>query len=150
VIAAHCASLGESPDLDANPNPDKAPAVPNFDLFARLMAEPASQGLLHADLSAITQANRAAVIPRLLREREWMPRLLNGTDYPLPGIMPLFSLNGLVAAGVLDEATLPVLRELRHVNPLLFDFVLKRNLHAGAERFPASVFETRTFFERTA
>ena len=33
-------------------------------------------------------------------------------------------------------------------NPLLFDFVLKRNLRATSKRLAAGIFETRTFFDR--
>lgn len=147
VIAAHCATLGESHDLDADPNPDKAPAARNFDLFARLMGERRYEGLLFGDISAITQVNRAAVLPDLMENaRAWDGRLLNGSDYPLPGILPLFSPRRLVSAGLLDEALLPGLRRLRESNALAFDFALKRNLRAGGWRFPDSTFETRAFF----
>src|SRR5258706_11557237 len=72
VIAAHCATLGESLDLDANANPDKAPKASDFDLFARLMDDRRYQGLLYGDLSAITQVNHAAALPRLLaRVPDW-------------------------------------------------------------------------------
>ncbi len=150
VIAAHCASLGHSPDLDANANPDKAPEVANFALFTRLMRERRYEGLLFGDLSAVTQANRAEVVPAIIAERAWAGRLLNGTDYPLPGIMPLFSVNGFAAAGLIDAAAVPVLRDLRPVNPLLFDFVLKRSLRWRGERLGDSVFETRGFFDGRA
>lgn len=126
VIAAHCASLGKA----------------NFEAFTQLMAERQYEGLLFGDISAVTQANRAEVIPTILAKREWHPRLLNGTDYPLPGIMPLFSVNGFVKAGLLEESKAVTIRKLRDVNPLLFDFVLKRSLG-----FPANIFETRPFFE---
>ena len=62
--------------------------------------------------------------------------------------MPITSVKDLVTLGVLDETLVPTLRNLRESNSLLFDFVLKRNLHLGGERFPASVFETRGFFEK--
>jgi uncharacterized protein len=146
VIAAHCATLGESPDLDVSSDLAKAPMAENFDLFTRLMAERRYEGLLFGDLSAITQANRAIYLPRLLGMEAWDGRLLNGSDYPLPGIMPIFSLNAMVAAGVLEERVVPALRELRNVNALLFDLVLKRNLRIGSRRLPASAFETRDFF----
>lgn len=149
VIAAHCATLGFSPDLDAQPDPSRAPQARNLDLFARLMGEPRYAGLLYGDLSAVTQANRAGTIPELIEARAWHARLLNGTDYPLPGIMPIFSVQGFVRAGMLDEAVAEVLKELRHVNPLVFDFVLKRSLAWRGARFPAAVFETRPFFEPT-
>lgn len=150
VVAAHCATLGVSPDFDASKNPDKAPEVQNFELFSRLMADRRYDGLLFGDISAVTQANRAEYLPRLLAMRQWDGRLLNGSDYPLPGIMPLFSLDRLVAAGLLDEKVVPTLRELRNVNALLFDFVLKRNLRSGAHRLPDSAFETREFFVKNA
>jgi mannonate dehydratase len=150
VIAAHCASLGVSPDLDANPNPDKAPEARNVDLFARIMADARLGPRLAGDLSAITQANRIEALPTILAARGWHGRLLNGSDYPLPGIMPLFSLNAFVSAGLLDEAALPVLRELRHLNPLQFDFVLKRSLRLEGAGLPDSAFETRGFFDRAA
>ena len=147
VIAAHCATLGESADTDAVKDPARAPKVANFDLFTRLMAEPRYEGRLFGDLSAVTQANRAEQLPRLLaKAAAWEGRLLNGSDYPLPGIMPLFSMNAMVSAGVLDAAVVPGLRELRNVNALLFDFVLKRNLRAAGARLPDSAFETRDFF----
>lgn len=148
VIAAHCATLGESPDIDQQPNCDKAAACSNLKLFERLMDEPRYEKLLYGDISAVTQTNRAWALPTLLQKRHWHPRLLNGSDYPLPGIMPLFSPRSLVKDGLLDESALPVIRELRHVNPLLFDFVLKRNLRFKGDKFPNSVFETRGFFDR--
>jgi uncharacterized protein len=147
VVAAHCASLGESPDLDANPDPALAPKARNFDLFARLMREDRFAGLLYGDLSAVTQANRAAVVPEILEKASWHGRLLNGTDYPLPGIMPLFSVQGFARAGLLEDSAVPVLSELRHVNPLAFDFVLKRSLSWRGARLPGSAFETRRFFD---
>jgi mannonate dehydratase len=147
VIAAHCATLGHSPDLDASANPDKAPNAANFDLFVRLMGERRYEKLLFGDISAVTQANRAASLPQLLSlANGWDGRLLNGSDYPLPGILPLFSMNAMVAAGVLDERVVPGLRGLREVNALAFDFALKRNLRNGTARFPDSAFETRDFF----
>ncbi|MBL0140587.1 MAG: amidohydrolase family protein [Betaproteobacteria bacterium] len=147
VVAAHCASLGESPDLDAHPDSARAPRVRNLDLFARLMRDPRYANLLYGDLSAVTQANRAATVPELIEATAWHARLLNGTDYPLPGIMPIFSVQGFVRAGMLEEASARVLTELRHVNPLAFDFVLKRSLAWRGARFPAAVFETRHFFD---
>jgi mannonate dehydratase len=147
VVAAHCATLGESPDLEASANPDKAPAVENFQLFARLMGDRRYGELLHGDISAITQVNRARYVPALLDRGEWHPRLLNGSDYPLPGIMPLFSLKNLAAEGLLQAPAAEALKEARHANALLFDFSLKRHLVHRGRRFPASVFETRPFFE---
>jgi hypothetical protein len=54
-----------------------------------MMGEARYEKLLFADISALTQRNRSVEMLRLLIERsEWHPRLLNGSDYPLPGIVP--------------------------------------------------------------
>ncbi len=146
VVAAHCASRGQDQDLDRGAN---APLVESFELFARLMDEPRYAGRLFGDLSAMTQINRAApALARVIERSDWHARLLNGSDYPLPGVMPIFSLEHLVQLGLLDPAAVPVLGEIRRHNPLLFDFVLKRQLRSGGRALPATVFETRAFFDR--
>lgn len=143
VIVAHCASMGEDRDLDRGAN---GPVVESFELFARLMGEARHVGRLYGDLAAMTQTNRAATLARTLRAPEWHGRLLNGSDYPLPGLMPIFSVDYLVSLGLLDPSAAPVLSEIRRHNPLLFDFVLKRSLSADGHRFSRRVFETRGFF----
>ncbi len=146
VVVAHCATMGEDRDLDRGPG---GPYVESFALFARLMDDPRYGRNLHGDLSAVTQANRAGpALARLIERDDWHARLVNGSDYPLPGIMPLYSMSQLAGLGVIEAAIAPVLAEIREHNPLLFDFVLKRQLRAGGRRLPASVFETRSFFER--
>ncbi len=146
VVVAHCASIGEDDDLEHG-----GKRVASFELFARLMAEPAHQGRLFADISAITQRNRSLEVVRTILERDdWHARLLNGSDYPLPGVMPLFAPAEFARAGMLAEEAVPVLDELHAHNPLLFDFVLKRHLRSGRHRFPAAVFETRGFFAAQA
>ena len=147
VVVAHCASMGQDIDLDRGAH---GPQVDSFGLFARLMDEPRWQGRLFGDLSAMTQMNRAGpALVRVVGNEAWHGRLLNGSDYPLPGVMPLFSVDYLVALGLLPPDSAPVLKEVRSHNPLLFDFVAKRSLRAGGRRLPASAFETRRFFERT-
>ena len=140
VVVAHCASLGE--DLD-----DGGQQRSSFDLFIKLMAEPRAAGLLHGDISAITQRNRKpAVIRTLLERTDLHDRLLHGSDYPLPGILPLTSTRSLARAGLLPKAALGDLDVLREHNPLLFDFVLKRLLNWQGHSFSAAVFNTRRLF----
>jgi mannonate dehydratase len=143
VIVAHCASLGRAHDTDVR----SAPQRPAFELFARLMAERAWEGRLFADISAVFQRNRRpAVWQAVLRQQDWHHRLLHGSDYPLPGLGPLFSLPALQNAGVLAEPDIAPLQRLREHNPLLFDFVLKRRLRLGSldsARLPAALFEAR-------
>jgi mannonate dehydratase len=144
VVIAHCASIGQDRDLDRGPD---GPVTGSFELFARLMDDPRYSGRLFGDISAIAQINRVGPALRHIIERtDWHDRLLNGSDYPLPGIMPLFSVDALVAQGFVEQAAGPVLKAIREHNPLLFDFVLKRELRAGAKRFAPRVFHTRDFF----
>ncbi len=148
VIVAHCASLGEGPDLR---RPGKArPRVRNFSLFMDMMRDPAYEKLLYGDLSATTQINRAPEgLETLLTAQDIHDRLLNGSDYPLVGILPLFSPGQFKRLGLIDEDAAGVVFELQKYNPLLFDLVLKRNIAWQGRRFPARVFETARFFEST-
>ncbi len=144
IIVAHCASLGEHADLDKGTSGPKTQA---FTLFARLMEESKYQGHLFGEISAITQANRVGrPLDILLARTDWHARLINGSDYPLPGVIPLFSPRGLVERGYLSQAHVRVLSAIRQYNPLLFDFVLKRSLARGGQRFAPSVFESRRVF----
>jgi mannonate dehydratase len=145
VVLAHCASDGEDVDMDKG---NQTEPVKSFELFARLMDEPLYSKLLYADISAITLRNHAWVISALLQKPDWHHRLLNGSDYPLVGIVPLFNLTKLVNENLLVPEAVPVLKTLLGYNPLLFDFALKRLLRSGANQLPASVFETRRFFEK--
>ncbi|HEX7053366.1 MAG TPA: amidohydrolase family protein [Burkholderiales bacterium] len=131
VVVAHCASIGDE----------------DFAEFAALTGERAYEQRLYADISAMTQLNRAGPsLVRVLEEEGWHARLLNGSDYPLPGVMPLYSAGYLASLGLVPPAAVGVLQEIRSHNVLLFDFVLKRTLASRGRRFPARVFETRGFF----
>ncbi|MGH8617360.1 MAG: amidohydrolase family protein [Burkholderiales bacterium] len=148
VVIAHCASLGEDIDLDKGPN---GPLVSSFSLFARLMGEARYEKLLYGDISAMTQLNRVGeALTTVIERTEWHPRLLNGSDYPLPGVMPLFSLEYMAEKRYITAEAARVLSEVRRHNALLFDFALKRNLRVNGKSFSASVFETRGFFDRPA
>jgi len=148
VVVAHCASLGHDVDLDKGAN---GPMVDSFLLFSRMFDDKRYQKHLFADLSAITQVNRAGLaLAKVIERDDWHPRLLNGSDYPLPGVMPIYSVDYLVSLGLLQASAAPVLREVREHNPLLFDFVLKRQLRSNGKAIPNNVFETRRFFEAAA
>ncbi|HYP52834.1 MAG TPA: amidohydrolase family protein, partial [Pyrinomonadaceae bacterium] len=139
VVVAHCAGLGQGEDLDA---PGR-PARTNFDLFLRLMGEPRYEGLLFADISAMTQFNRAGFPLRTVLEREDLhPRLVNGSDYPLPAFNVLIRTGALVRAGYIAPDERRALNEVYDYNPLLFDLALKRTLKAPGtgRRLPASIF----------
>jgi uncharacterized protein len=144
VVIAHCASMGQDRDTDAGPN---GPMLDSFLLFARLMEEKKYEKNLFGDISAMTQVNRAGpALKQVIERDEWHARLLNGSDYPLPGVMPIFSVDFLVSLGLVQQAAAPLLKEIRLHNPLLFDLALKRHLRSGGKSFSSSVFHTRRFF----
>lgn len=136
---AHCASLGQALDLDQR-RPGQRPA---FELFARLMDEAPWRDHLLADVSALFQVNRPAQAWRTVLAREdWHPRLLHGSDYPLPAVGPLFSTGRLVREGLLAPALEVPLDRLRGRNPLLFDLALKRAVRWRGQGLSAGVFDT--------
>ncbi len=139
IILAHCASDGEDIDLD---NRGQKP-IKSFALFSRLMDEKNYQTLLYGDISAITIRHHAWVIKPLLQRPDWHSRLLNGSDYPLVGIPPLFSVEDLIEQQLLAAKYQPLFKELQHYHPLLFDFALKRLLRFEGMGFAKSVFETK-------
>jgi mannonate dehydratase len=144
VVVAHCASLGEDRDLDQGAH---GPQRSSFELYLRLNGETRAKGQLYGDISAITQRNRKPAVIRQLLEREDLhERLLHGSDYPLPGILPLTSLVALVKAGLLPAGAVSDLEILRQHNPLLFDFSLKRLLAWQGHSFSPAVFQTRRIF----
>ena len=148
VVIAHCASMGSDRDLDRG---ESGPYVDSFALFARLMQRKEYENRLYGDISAMTQINRAGpALKRIIEDESWHARLVNGSDYPLPGVMPLFSVEHLVSIGLLSASFSAVLTDIRRHNPLLFDFVLKRALRSGGKALPAGVFQTRAFFMRSS
>ena len=144
VIVAHCASQGVGDDLDKGKS---AKQTDNFSLFKRMMEEKKYEGKLYGDISAMTQLNRVGpALQTVIIRDDWHHRLLNGSDYPLPGVMPLYSTRELHKLGYLAADKVAYIEQLRQHNPLLFDFVLKRNLEWQGKRLSSSVFETRRFF----
>ncbi len=147
VIFAHCATLGESTDLDKGEN---GSAIANLDLFARMMSETKYEKLLYGDISAITQVNRdKEQIEKIITNEQWHSRLLYGSDYPLPGVMPVFSPHNFSDWGLLPEKEADLIADIREYNPALFDIMLKRRLKVNGKHFSTQVFESRRFFEKT-
>ncbi|MEC9388738.1 MAG: amidohydrolase [Myxococcota bacterium] len=140
VVVAHCASFGKSRDLD---HPTAEP-VPSFELFLRLMDEPSWQRNLYGELSAVLLFNRVrGVVDTLLRRTDLHPRLIHGSDYPIPGIDPLINLVQLWSLGLIRWSDRAPLAHLFHQNPLLGDFALKRVLTVDGGPpvgFPPNIF----------
>jgi uncharacterized protein len=141
VALAHCASDGHDEDLDNDHKRTKS-----IELFMRLMDTPDYKKLVFGEISALALINHAWAIKPLLERTDLHDRLLNGSDYPLPGILPLVSLKQLIDDDLLDKAHVEFLKTIRLYNPLLFDFAVKRLLKFQNHTFPARVFETKKFF----
>ncbi len=139
VIMAHSASLGSAEDIES---PGK-PRVPNFQLFLRMMDDPRYVGRLYGEISGLTQYNRFdGPLQTLLERSDLHPRLVNGSDYPLPAVNVVVRTEKLSDAGFITEAEREALNEIYRYNPLLFDFVLKRTLRhpQTGVKFPPEVF----------
>jgi uncharacterized protein len=147
VLLAHCASDGDDIDLDVGKN---GPRIKSFELFSRMMALPQYEKLLFGEISALTLRNHEWTLQPVLSHTEWHARLINGSDYPLPGIMPLTDASSLARKDLLSETALPFLQEIKQYNAFLYDFALKRLLRFEGRSLPLSVFQTRGFFERDA
>ncbi|NVJ67385.1 MAG: amidohydrolase family protein [Gammaproteobacteria bacterium] len=142
VVVAHCATLGENEDLDKT----SKPMTDSFELFKRLMSE--YQENLYGELSATLQINRSPEkLKYLIENQEWHSRLVNGSDYPLPAVMPLISLKRLIRANLLDEKWQADLNLLRQHNGLAFDFAVKRLLQSNGQQFSTQIFETQNVFK---
>ncbi len=146
VIVAHCASEGSGSDLDKNHTHN---SLTNFELFSRMMDEKKYEGKLFGEISAITQINRMDPALQIVLQRDdWHHRLLNGSDYPLPGVMPLFSTQSMYEKGFIPAKAVEPLREIRRYNPVLYDFVLKRQISWKGKQFSKAIFESKLFFEK--
>lgn len=136
VFAAHCGSMGKNLD-------DQGVERDNFELFLSLFEEERYDGLLFGEISTLTQWNRLGAPLRTLLERpELAPRLVNGSDYPLPAINFLYQTRQLVAEGFLAPEDRAPLNEIYRANPLLFDFCVKRAVRHPETKasFPPSIF----------
>lgn len=139
VIAAHCASLGDNEDLDNPGHKEKS-----FKLFLRLMDDPKYNGLLFADISALTQANRMGEpLETMLKRSDLHHRLINGSDYPLPAINIVIRTRDLAKKGYITKEERKILNEIYDYNPLLFDYLVKRTIRhpRTGDKFSPRIFE---------
>ena len=107
------------------------------------MDEKKYEGLLFGDISAITQANRLPVpLAGIIERGDLHSRLVNGSDYPLPAVNVVIRTSALVSQGFITAQERLLLNEIYDINPLLFDFVLKRTLRhpETGNQFPPGIF----------
>jgi len=150
VIVAHSAGLGEDKDLD-QPESERA-SMESYDLFRRLLGERQYQDTLVADISAMTQFNRCGrPLRETIKDKSIHHRLVNGSDFPLPGLRFLVSTKVLQNSGYLSQRDRANCNIVFEHNQLLFDFVVKRSLrweeNGVVHRFSPVVFETARIFK---
>lgn len=150
VILAHCGHKDKIPDLD---DPEQL-LVQGFQLFLRLAREAHWKnitgewsGKLYGDLAGVLAHYGSDFIRELLLcAHEEGVRLVYGSDYPFTNlIQPSHdAYDECVTAGLLDEAKLYPLKEIRNWNPLLANYVFARNLaietRDGPITFPEKAF----------
>jgi mannonate dehydratase len=165
VIGAHCGGEGLMTDLDhsrpsskirkffsklhmANP----VQQAPVTELFSRLMNDPKYHGRLFGDTAELESANRAGgPLKSVLLHQDWHPRLLHGSDYPLPSIGPSFfsSLARFCVSKKVKWKYLQPLSRLHKFNPPLADICLKR-LICMTRRGQKYSFQPSIFLQRTS
>jgi len=146
VVIAHCASLGASRDTDKGSN---GPVISNFELFSRLMDEVRYEGRLFADISAIILRSHVSCIKTVITRYDWHHRLLYGSDYPLPAVIPIISLKLLQEKQYITAEQAKILEQVREHNALLFNFVLMRHLQVEGQHLSLAVFHTRSLWTGT-
>ena len=139
IVMAHIGSLGECKDEEASICP---PGTVYLDLAIDMMRQEKYKQYLFADISALTQFNRLHALDRVIDASDIHGQLVNGSDYPLPAVNFVIQTRALVKSGHITETERASLNEIYNVNPLLFDYVLKRTLRhsENGKRFPPQVF----------
>ena len=139
VVMAHTASLGEC-------KPEESAickvGTPYVDIAINMMQQQSYKDLLFADISALSQFNRLHALDKILQASSIHDNLINGSDYPLPAVNFVIQTRALVKSGHITEQERASINEIYHVNPLLFDYVLKRTIKHSTtgQRFPARIF----------
>lgn len=139
VIVTHSAAVGDCIDFHV----DDLNRVPCYKLLIRMMEETAYNGILYADISGLAgYQHDPKILKTFLARTDLHDFLVNGSDYPTPGMDVAFSTRHLVHEGFLSKEEAVLLEEIYKYNPLLFDFVLKRTVkhpQAGT-RFAKEIF----------
>jgi len=140
IVMTHCAGSGHYSD------PGSGQSVPAYELFLRLLDDPAYEGRLYGDIAGLAHRERASeTLSAILRRPDTHDRLVYGSDYPSPAVNRSVDVERLSAQGFVTTPQAKALREIYEVNPLLFDFVLKRVMRLPHTELglPASVFTRR-------
>lgn len=131
IVMAHVAGLGEC--REDNTVACK-PGTPYVDIAIQMLRDKRYRGRLYADISAVTLFNRKSTLDKILDAGDIHHRLVDGSDYPLPAINFVIRTRTLMNSGHITTQQRRFLNEIYDVNPLLFDFVLKRTLSHSANK----------------
>jgi predicted TIM-barrel fold metal-dependent hydrolase len=139
VVMAHIGSLGECKPEDKSVC---AVGTPYLDLAIQMMRKEEYRNILFADISALTQFNRLHALDTVIGASDIHSNLINGSDYPLPAVNFVIQTRALVSSGHITEDERTLINEIYDVNPLLFDYVLKRTIRhsKNGQRFPPKIF----------
>lgn len=128
VVLAYGGGTAEYPDpaAEADANGDK-PRISGLTMFMRLLRESGEDAELYADIGALAQRGRVPeTLAELLQHPDIFDRLVYASGYPLPAINGAVDIDMLAEDGFVTGDQAAALREIYDVNPLLFDFVVKR------------------------
>jgi len=103
----------------------------NFELFIKLMDCPKYNGLLFGDISSVCAHKRVDVLETLLNRTDLHPRLINGSDFPVPAVYVVVWTSQLRRRGLIKPDEERHLNVIFQHNPLLFDFCLKRCMRSS-------------------
>lgn len=147
VIMAHIASLGECREQAIC-----KPGTPYIDIAMEMLRDKRYEGRLYADISSVTLFNRESVLDKILIADDIHHKLVNGSDYPLPAVNFAIHTHALVDAGHITARQRSHLNEIYDVNPLLFDFVLKRTIsHSiNGAKFTPAIFYNNWIYQNPA
>ncbi len=140
VIVAHSASSGTCLDIDTAGRKEMA----CFDLFLRMLEEPANSGQLFGDISAIlNHGHLTDPLTLLLAKPHLHQHLVYGSDHPGPSINMFIRTGELVEFGFITERERTLLNEIYEYNPLLFDLVLQRTVNhpRDGRKFGTSIYQ---------
>lgn len=124
VLVAHLASRGPCHDYDNNDV-----VVDCHDLFWRLFKDKKYEKNMFAEMSSLLiHARVGEPLYFLMEHPEFHHRIGYGSDYPLPAINWIYRTSQLLNMGLISSDEKKAYDEIYGVNPLLFHFVLNRNV----------------------
>lgn len=124
VLVAHLASRGPCHDDD-----NGGAVVDCYDLFWRLFKNKKYEKNMFAEMSGmLIHARVGEPLFFLMENPEFHGRIGYGSDYPLPAINWIYRTSQLLNMGLINSSEKKAYDEIYGLNPLLFHFVLSRNV----------------------